>query len=127
VDNIKTAKRRIQIIKGVSYVYEDFPYWDKITKQNRHRRDYIGKLGQDDEFIPNNRFLSRQNKTVEKGDTVPLIKLTRRYYFGATHLLDEISRITGIQEDLRICFPQNDKMLMSMAYYLVLESESPMY
>jgi transposase len=127
VNTLRTAKRRTQIIKGVSYVYEDYPYWDKSTKQNRHRREYIGKLGQDGEFIPNRKYLARQNETVEKGDAATPVKLARRCYFGATHLLDEISKITGIQEDLRACFPQNYKALISMAYYLVLESESPMY
>jgi len=41
--------------------------------------------------------------------------------------LDEISKITGIQEDLRACFPNSYKELMSLAYYLVLESDSPLY
>jgi len=120
-------KRRTQNIKGVDYVYEDHPYWDKATKQNRHKREYIGKLGQDGEFIPNKKYLSRQNKAAEKGAAVPTVTPARRAYFGATHLLDEISVISGIQDDLQACFPRSYKMLMSLAYYLVLVSDSPMY
>ena len=127
METIKNTKWRTQIIKGVSYVYEDYPYWNKDKRQNRHRREYIGKLGQDGGFIPNNKYLSRQDKTTEKGDAAPQIAPACRTYYGATYLLDEISKITGIQEDLCACFPGSYKMLMSLAYYLVLESDSPLY
>ena len=120
-------KRRIQTIKGVDYVYEDYPYWDKTTKQNRHRREYIGKRGQDGEFIPNKKYLSRQNEPAVKGAAVPAGIPANRVYFGATHLLDEVSEITGVREDLQACFPSSYKALLSLAYYLVLESDSPMY
>jgi transposase len=123
----EAAKQRTQVIKGVSYVYEDYPYWDKATKQNRHRREYIGKLGQDGKLIPNKKYLARQNIAVEEGVAAPASTAARRCYFGATHLLDEISRITGVQEDLRACFPNTYQMWMSLAYYLVLESDSPLY
>ena len=124
----KTApKQRTQIIKGVSYVYEDHPYWDKEIKQNRHRREYIGKLGQDGEFIPNKKYLDRQNKPAGKGAAAPGEKLAKRSYYGAVYLLDEISKITGIRDDLRAGFPQDYKMLMSLAYYLVLENGNPLY
>ena len=123
----ETVKVRSQNIRGVDYVYEDHPYWDKTTKQNRHRREYIGKLGQDGEFIPNKKYVARQKEPVEEGATVPAGTPARRVYFGATHLLDEISAIAGIQEDLRACFPHSYKMLMSLVYYLVLESDSPLY
>src|SRR5215469_2563267 len=99
MDTKKIATRRAQTIRGVSYVYEDYPYWDKKAKQNRHRREYIGKLGPDGEFIPNKKYLARQNKAVEKVDAATPVKPARRCYYGATHLLDEISKITGIQED----------------------------
>ena len=122
----KAIKQRIQIIKGVSYVYEDYPYWDKKRKQNRHKREYIGKLGEDDNFIPNKKYLSRQIVSVNDKAASSAISVRRRY-FGATHLLDEISKITGIQEDLCACFPKEYKALMSLVYYLVLESGSPMY
>ena len=111
----------------MEYVYEDHPYWDKQKKVNRHKRVYIGKLRQDGEFIPNEKYLARQSEPEEKGDAKPAGAPARRIYFGATHLLDEISRIAGVEEDLRACFPSNYKMLMSLAYYLVLESDSPMY
>ena len=123
----ENAKWRTQLIKGVSYVYKDYPYWDKDKKQIRHKREYIGKLGQDGGFIPNKKYLSHQDNAIEKGVAAPSVTPACRAYYGATYLLDEISKITGVQEDLRACFPSSYKMLMSLAYYLVLESDSPLY
>ena len=128
MNNIELKGRRSsQVIKGVSYVYEDYPYWDREKKQNRHKREYIGKLGQDGEFIPNKKYLARQDTAEGKGAAAPMTATARRFYFGATHLLDEISKVTGIEEDLRACFPGTYKIWMSLAYYMVLESDSPLY
>jgi transposase len=118
---------RTQKIKGVEYVYEDYPYWCKEAKQSRHNRVYIGKLGPDGELIPNKAYLSRQREIAEKEVTQSPIKPASRCYFGATHLLDEISTITGVKDDLKACFPDHYEILLSLAYYLVLESDSPMY
>ena len=120
-------KWKVQNIKSVNYVYEDYPYWDKKKKQNRHKRVYIGKLGQDGEFIPNKKHLACQNEPAEKRSVVTDKTTVRRNYFGAAHLLNGISKIAGIEDDLRHCFPESYKILMSLAYYLALESESPMY
>ena len=127
MDKIWSDQWKTQLINGVNYVYEDQPYWDKVKKQNRHKREYVGKLGLDGEFIPNRKHLARQNQDAEKGDAAPQVTPARRSYSGATHLLDEISEIIGIQEDLRICFPDIYNILLSLSYYLVLESESPLY
>jgi transposase len=118
---------RTQKIKGVEYVYEDHPYWCKDAKQSRHNRVYIGKLGPDGKLIPNKKFLSLQCGIAEKEVVQSPIKPASRCYFGATHLLDEISNITGVKDDLKACFPDHYEMLLSLAYYLVLESDSPMY
>ena len=112
MDTIWNDKWKTQIIRGTRYVYEDYPYWDKDKKQNRHRREYIGKLGEDGGFIPNKKYLARQGNAVEKGGAVPSVTPARRAYYGATYLLDGLSKLTGIEEDLRICFPDNYKMRM---------------
>jgi transposase len=54
-------------------------------------------------------------------------KVASRVYFGATHLLDWISTETGIADDLKAAFPESHRKMLSLAYYLVLESDSPMY
>jgi hypothetical protein len=123
-----SPKRRSQAINGVVYVYEDYAYWDKLKKQNRHRREYIGKLGGDGEFIPNKSYLKRQSQAAAKGDAAsPGARPVSRMYFGATHLLDGISEVMGIREDLKAAFPHSYKDMLSLAYYLALESDSPMY
>lgn len=119
-------KRHSQLINGVRYIYYDYPYWDKEKKQNRHKRDYVGKIGPDNEFIPNAKWYSlntRHSSTRARDRTAP----ARRQYCGATHLLDEVCIATGLADDLRACFPENYKAILSLAYYLALESDSPMY
>jgi hypothetical protein len=128
VNTLNRPKRRTQTIKGVEYVYEDYSYWDKVKKQNRHRRVYIGKQGIDGEFIPNKSYLKRQSHAAEEEDAVsPGAQTVSRTYFGATYLIDWISKDTGIASDLKAAFPENYKQMLSLAYYLVLESDSPMY
>jgi hypothetical protein len=39
--------------KGIKYVYFDYPYWDTDKGYGKHRRLYIGKLGENGEFLPN--------------------------------------------------------------------------
>ena len=56
MDILKEKGVKTQRIKGTVYVYIDKPYWDSSKKQNRHKRDYIGKLGANDEFIPNKNY-----------------------------------------------------------------------
>jgi transposase len=109
-------------------VYEDHSYWDKEKKQNRHRRVYIGKLSVDGELIPNKSYLKRQSHGATEGDVATSgAKAASRTYFGTTHLLDWISNDTGIADDLKAAFPENYRQMLSLAYYLVLESDSPMY
>ncbi|MDR2781893.1 MAG: IS1634 family transposase [Holosporaceae bacterium] len=127
LNQIECPKKRTQIIKGVTYVYEDYPYWDKQRKQNRHRRVYVGKLGNDGNFIPNRKYLDRHDAAKGERSAVVPPKTATRKYFGAVHLLNEISKITGIEADLKVCFPHTYRVVMSLVYYLVLESESPMY
>jgi hypothetical protein len=124
---MRSSKKRTQTIRGVEYVYEDTPYWDKATKQNRHRRKYIGKMGANGEFIPNKPYKKRQEEAAEKEAATPEAKAAKRVYFGTTHLLDGISKITGIEDDLMASFPDTYRQLLSLAYYLAMESDSPMY
>jgi hypothetical protein len=125
----------IQIINGVSYVYEDYHFWDKIKKQIRHKRKCIGKNSATGDFLPNNYYILRQKdeKNSEiKNFNKPLTQLNRitpatRSYYGASYLLHEIVKKTGLFEDLEICFPKIYDMLLSIVYYMVLEPDSRMY
>lgn len=127
MDILKQKNVKTQKIKGKVYVYIDKPYWDKIKKQNRHERDYIGKLSGDGEFIPNKKYLDRQKKEEgEKKVEKPLI--SDRKFFGFTQLLNHIGEVTGIKKDLIEIFGEKKaNQIMSIAYFLVLEGKSSMY
>ena len=121
-------KRRTQMIKGVSYVYEDHPYWDPSKKQIRHKREYIGKQGSRGEFVPNKTYAAQQKlEAVAVQENILSIPVARRSYHGATYLLDILGDRTGVTADLKACFPEDYMKILSIAYYLVLESDSPMY
>ncbi len=129
---MKTAKstaQRVQNIKGVSYVYEDHPYWDVQKKQTRHKREYIGKLGVDGQFIPNKAYAAQQEieKLAKEGSAKQTQLPVTRNYYGATYLLDAIGEQSGVVADLKACFPQDYLKILSLAYYLIIESENPMY
>lgn len=117
-----------QMINGTEYVYEDQPYWDTQKKRGAHKRVYIGK-NVNGEFIPNKKYLLQMelDKTKEniQPGPVPAGRCLRQFY-GAVYLLDQIGEITGVTHDIRLCFPDSHKQILSIVYYLILES-SPLY
>ena len=46
--------------------------------------------------------------------------------YGATYLLDQIGKVTGISDDLKTCFPDSYKKIESIAYFLILENDNPL-
>ena len=128
MDKTIIPTRRTQNIKGTEYVYDDYPYWDKDKKQNRHNRDYVGRLGPNGEFIPNKAYKKRMEQDENKGENaLPETKIANRVYFGSTFLLNRIGEDIGIESDIKRAFPNSYKELLSLAFYLVLQSDSPMY
>jgi len=120
-----------QAIKSTVYVFEDMPYWDKEKKNARHKRNYIGKMN-GEEFIPNKTYLARRTEAA-KGEVSTelaedkLIMFAERKLAGGTYLLDKIANKLGVDADLRRAFGNSCADYLSLAYYLVLESDSPMY
>ncbi|MFB6367960.1 transposase, partial [Paenibacillus elgii] len=109
---------------GITYVYESENYWDKAKKQSRSRRTCIGKLdSQTGELIPSKR-LSASHRPAKPGP-VPVAE-TKRLYAGATYLLNAIGEKLGITADLKQCFPEQYKLLLSIAYFLILEDPNPL-
>jgi transposase len=113
---------------GVVYAYEDRPYWDSTIKQSRSKRTCIGKLDPDSgEIIPTKKY---KNKGVTVEDDLRMPRTAtkiRRLFYGATCLLDQIGRVTGVQDDLKTCFPDNYKQILSLAYYLIMEDKNPLF
>ncbi len=115
---IKQYDKRI----GVTYAYESISYWDKEKQQSRSHRRLIGIVDSvTGEIQPTTR--KKRNAIT----TVDVSWLTaKRTFYGATYLFDWIGKTTGVTEDLKSCFPDTYKQLLSIAYYLILEDKNPL-
>ena len=112
---------------GVTYAYENEPYWDKEKQQSRAKRKPLGKLNPETgKIVPTRGY--KKNRDAEEATTpkpgpIPMTKVQRSFY-GATYLLDRIGDITGVEADLKQCFPHTYKQILSIAYFLILEEGS---
>ena len=116
---------------GTTYIYESTSYWDKEKKQPRAKRTLIGKLiPETGEVVPTDGRGKRHNQKCldnpAKRGPVPVIQ-TERLFFGATYLFDQIGIVTGVTADLKECFPHTYKQILSIAYYLILEDQNPLF
>ena len=116
---------------GITYVYESTSYWDKEKKQPRSKRKLVGRLDPETgDIVPTDgRGKRRNQKSLDnpaKRGPVPATK-TERLFYGATYLFDQIGMETGIAADLKACFPKTYKQILSVAYYLILEDQNPLF
>jgi hypothetical protein len=90
---------REQIIKGIRYLYEDYPFYDKLKQQMRHKRFYIGHYVSAELFQFSRPYLRRaSDKLQNKNSEMDLITVYSNKYVGATYLLDQISSKTVFLE-----------------------------
>ena len=109
---------------GITYVYESDNYWDKEKQQSRSRRICIGKLDpHTGELIPSKR-LGAENPLVKPGPIA--ITEAKRLYYGATYFFNALGDKLGITADLKQCFPDQYKQILSIAYFLILEDNNPL-
>jgi transposase len=54
------------------------------------------------------------------------ITWTARCFYGATYLFDRIGEDTKVTQDLKTCFPESCRQILSIAYYLILEDKNPL-
>ena len=112
---------------GITYAYESVSFWDKEKQQSRAKRTLIGKLDPETgEIVPTRKkkeSLQKHSRSVS--GPVPAVEVQRKF-FGATYLLDGIGEKLGITADLKHCFPERYRQLLSIAYYLILEDSSPL-
>ena len=111
---------------GVTYAYESTPYWDRGKQQGRSKRKCIGQVDpRTGEIIPNRPKDSRStNETCVKKRGPKPTEHSKRTFYGATYLFDEIGRKLGVTEDLRRCFPDTYEKILSIAYFLILEDRN---
>ena len=122
--------RATQMINGREYAYEYISVWNKEKQRSEQKREYIGRMI-DGEFVPNKKYLLREELALEKGSAgkrgpVPVTEC-KRVFAGATYLFDQIGKEMGVAADLSVCFPGIHKEILSLAYYLALEPDSPLY
>lgn len=104
---------------GIVYAYENTPYWDSTKKQSRSKRKCIGKVDPSTgEIVPTNVRQAKEDKNTQS--------YSRKFY-GATYLLDCIGKKFGITDDLKRCFPDTYKQILSLSYYLVMEDKNPLF
>ena len=112
---------------GVIYAYESNAFWDKEKQQSRATRKCVGKVDPETgEIIPNRKKASAEKagKPAKRGP-IPITDISRSFY-GATYLFDTIGAKLGITDDLKKCFPETWKQILSTAYYLILEDKNPL-
>lgn len=117
---------------GITYAYETQYYWDKEKQQSRAKRKCVGKVDSaTGNIIPTRgRAKKQESKTVvatsSKTGAIPFSE-TKHLYYGATYLFDKLAEELGLISDLKLCFPGSYKKLLSIAYYLILEDNNPLY
>ena len=117
---------------GITYAYETEYYWDKEKKQSRAKRVCIGKVDPVTGEIVPTRGRARKGEAkmlkATPGKTGPKpFAESKRLYYGATYLLESFSDQIGLTNDLKQCFPDTYKKLLSVAFYLILEDNNPLY
>lgn len=117
---------------GITYAYETEYYWDKTKKQSRSKRVCIGKVDPiSGEIVPTRgRAKKGEIKTLKsspsKTGPKPFTE-SKHLYYGATYLLETFSDSIGLTSDLKQCFPDTYKKLLSIAFFLILEDNNPLY
>ena len=114
---------------GITYAYQSTSFWDKEKKQSRARRTLIGRYDNETgKIVPTdgrNKKKAKEKEAETRGKAV--INSAHRSFYGATYLLDAIGEKLGITQDLKQCFPDEYKQILSLAYYLILEDSTPLY
>lgn len=114
---------------GITYAYHSESWWDKEKRQSRARRTLIGRVNEETGAIEETDGRGRQRqvgKSSGRRGPVPA-ETAKRSFYGATYLFDAIGDKLGITDDLKHCFPESYKQILSLAYYLILEDSAPLF
>lgn len=113
---------------GITYAYESISYWDKEKQQSRAKRKCIGRVDPvTREIIATKKKVAPDNARENPSQRGPVpITEVARYFYGATYLFDAIGEKLGLTADLKKCFPNHYRQILSLAYYLILEDKNPL-
>ena len=111
---------------GVTYAYESISYWDKEKQQSRAKRKCIGRVDPEtNKIIPTRKRKAQTVETKAKSGVAPVTLFARKFY-GATYLFGRIGEESGVVDDLKTCFPDHFRQILSVAYYLIMEDRNPL-
>lgn len=102
---------------GITYVYESTSYWDKEKQQSRSHRKLIGRLDPETgKVVPTKGWGKRRGQSKDKVSVPrkrgPVLSIhTKRLFYGATYLFDQIGEATGAAADLKTCFPDSYRQI----------------
>ena len=148
------AKTRYNIIEitqkktGVTYIYEDYSYWDKQKGYSTHKRKSIGKIGENGERIYNKYYLEKlaaikagtyvdpedvkaatisadkepQKEAVSPSET-PEVSST--ILTGQKMVLDKVCQEVALRSVLQKAFSKADAdSILALAYYVVCQGKA---
>jgi hypothetical protein len=115
---------------GITYAYNAEYHWDKNKQQSRSKRTLIGRFDKETgEILPTDGRMKKTkalkaNAPAKRG---PILNMeVSRCFYGATYLLDHLSEKLNLAAALKACFPDIYKQILSIVYYQILETDSPM-
>ena len=148
--SVLMAKPRYNIIEitqkktGVTYIYEDYSYWDKGKGYSTHKRKSIGKLDEKGNRIYNKYYLEKlaaietgtyteedssenfSNPALESQpvpDDSPSVSYT--VLVGQKMVLDKCSQEIRLRDSLLDAFPSDDAdAILALAYYVVCQGKA---
>ena len=115
---------------GITYAYDTHYYWDKAKKQSRAKRVCVGKVDPVTQEIVPTRGRARKGEAkprIPNKQSWRSLAESKRLYCGATYLLEAFADRIGLTADLKQCFPSDYKKLLSIAFFLILEDNNPLY
>ena len=117
---------------GITYAYDTEYYWDKDKKQSRSKRICVGKVDPvTDEIIPtrgrSKKGESKAGKLSPNKTGLKPFSESKHLFYGATYLLESFADEIGLTHDLKQCFPDTYQKLLSIAFFLILEDNNPLY
>lgn len=138
---------KIKAQNGVTYVYEDYSYWDPEKRDSTHKRRSIGKVGEDGEIVYNKAYREREaqksmpvvldnppyqtpgsdTKEPSPKSEVPLGEAPVSYTVlaGQKMILDHVCDETGVESSLKDAFSAvTVSSILALAYYVVCQGKA---
>ncbi len=144
------AKPRYNIIEitqkksGVTYIYEDYSYWDKQKGYSTHKRKSIGKLDESGNRVYNKYYLEKlaaieAGTYAEEDESAPAATPATEYprvagdsptvsytvLVGQKMVLDKCCQEIRLRDSLLDAFPSDDAdAILALAYYVVCQGKA---